>query len=137
VIAPAASSPTVTVRPAWPEDQAFVGSTFAEQLERGGHKNGNRIADRVLNSDRVRVLIATDADGRIVGWLAYVPMPRVRAVVFGYVRNKLRLQGIARELARAAWPKGGAWVHGGLRGASTKGLLGQFKATEVKLEDLL
>lgn len=129
----------LTIRPAQPDDQAFVAATFAEQLSRGNHRDANSIADQVLDADATRVLVALDPDdGRITGWLAYAAIPRVRAVLFAYVRSKSRLQGVAHELAAAAWPSGrGAWVHAGLRGGSTKSLLQRYQATQMSLEDLL
>lgn len=135
----AAPSRAIEIRPARPDDQAFVGATFAEQLERGHHRDANRIVDRILDSESVRVLIAADPDtGRIVGWLAYAAIPRVRAVLFAYVRSKLRLQGVVRELAEEAWPGSTRpWVHAGLRGSSTKSLLQRFAATEMDLGELL
>ena len=122
---------------AGPQDQAFVAATFAEQLSRGGRTDANATVDRVLDSDVTRVLIAVE-QGRIIGWLAYAAIPRVRAVLFAYVRRPRRMQGIARELADAAWPaRTGAWVHAGLCGGSTKTLLARFPATAMKLEELL
>jgi len=133
----AAPSLALTIRPAAAEDQAFVAATFAEQLERGHHAKPNAIVDRVLDSDATRVMIALNR-GRIAGWLAYAAIPRVRAVLFAYVRREHRLQGVARELAEAAWPTlTGAWVHGGLRGGSTRTLLARYPATEMTLEELL
>jgi len=138
VIAAAPARAVVTVRPAGPDDQAFVAATFVEQLTRCQHRDANQIVDRVLDATSTRVLVATDGDGRIVGWLAYVAIPKVRAVLFAYVRNKRRLQGVGRDLADAAWPRrSGAWVHAGLRGGSTHGLLRRFSATEMSLEELL
>jgi len=133
----AASAPSLTIRPAAAEDQAFVAATFAEQLERGHHQKPNAIVDRVLDSDMTRVLVATE-HGRIVGWLAYAAIPRVRAVLFVYVRRQARTRGVARELVDAAWVgRTGAFVHGGLRGGSTRSLLQRYVATEMKLEELL
>lgn len=127
----------VTIRDALPEDQAFVSATFAEQLSRGGCHDANAVVDRVIDSDSTRVLIALE-HGRIVGWLAYAAIPKVRAVLFAYVRKNNRLGGVARDLATAAWPRNtGAWVHAGLRGSSTKALLQRFPATLVSLDDLL
>jgi ribosomal protein S18 acetylase RimI-like enzyme len=133
----AAPSRAITIRSAGAGDQAFVAATFAEQLSRGNHRDANAIVDRILDSEATRVLIATE-DHRIVGWLAYAAIPRVRAVLFAYVRNKARGQGIARELTDAAWPRrAGSWVHAGLRGGSTKALLERFNATAMSLEELL
>lgn len=136
MIASAAVSPPIEIRAAWPEDQAFVAATFAEQLERGHHDKPHAIVDRVLDSSSTRVLIAT-RHGRIVGWLAYVSVPRVRAVLFVYVRRQERAVGVARQLVDAAFPRAGQWVHGGLRGGSTKSLLQRFSAIEMPLEDLI
>jgi hypothetical protein len=84
------------------------------------------------------VLVALDDRGRIAGWLAYVPMPRARVVLFAYVRRAERLQGVARQLLATAWPAGrGSYVHAGLRGASTKSLLQRYSALEMPLDDLL
>lgn len=132
----AALERSLEIRPALPEDQAFVSATFAEQLSRGGAHDANAIVDRVIDSDATRILIALE-HGRIVGWLAYAAIPRVRAVLFVYVRKNNRLGGIAHELASVAWPRGGAWVHAGLRGSSTKSVLQKFQATQMSLEDLL
>ncbi len=130
-------APTRTVHAAGPVDQAFVAATFAEQLSRGHHANANEIVDRVLDSTTTRVLVACDG-GRIIGWLAYAAIPRVRAVLFAYVRRPDRSQGVARELVDAAWPgRTGTWVHAGLRGGSTKALLARFNATAMSLDDLL
>jgi len=127
----------MSIRPARADDQAFVAATFAEQLTRGGRTDANAVVDRVLDSTSTRVLVAIE-DHRIVGWLAYAPIPRVRAVLFAYVRSKRRLEGVARELCDAAWPRrSGTWVHAGLRGGSTKTLLQRFSATEMPLEELL
>ena len=125
------------IRPACAGDQAFVAATFAEQLSRGHHSDANQIVDRVLDSTQTRVLVACDG-GRILGWLAYSAIPRVRAVLFVYVRRQARNQGVARELADAAWPSGtGTWVHGGLRGGSTRELLERFTALAMPIEDLI
>lgn len=135
--AAAALPRVISIRPACAEDQAFVGATFAEQLTRGGHREPNAVVDRVLDADATRVLIALEHN-RIVGWLAYAAIPRVRAVLFVYVRRRERLNGVARDLVDAAWPRhSGAWVHAGLRGGSTHSLLQRFTATEMSLEDLL
>lgn len=133
----AAPSRALTIRPARAEDQAFVAATFAEQLSRGNHDAPNAIVDRVLDADATRVLVATE-NGRIVGWLAYAAIPRVRAVLFAYVRRQARGEGVARELCDAAWPAGvGAWVHAGLCGGSTRSVLERFPATEMNLDELL
>lgn len=125
------------IRPARPDDQAYVAATMAEQLKRGGHKDANAIVDRVLDSDSVRVLVATSND-RIIGWIAYSAIPRVRALLFVFVRLNEQRAGVARELAAAAWPsRRGSWVHGGLRGMTTKSLLERHSAIEMALEDLL
>lgn len=153
MIAAARLGASVTVRKAWPEDQAFVAKTFAEQLARGNNaliftstnhvtsahcSKENAVVDRVLDSETTRVLVACDVDGRIAGWLCYAAIPRVRAVLFVYVRNKQRLGGVARALVDAAWPSSTRpWVHGGLRGGSTKSLLQRFAATEMDLTELL
>lgn len=143
----------ISIRTAQPNDQAFVAATWAEQLTRGHHADANAIVDRALDSDTTRVLVALE-NHRIVGWLAYAAIPRVRAVLFAYVRRNDRLQGVARSLADAAWPQyapgprvmggaidvaggRGAWVHAGLRGGSTKSLLQRFQTTQMTLEDLL
>lgn len=151
----AAVPSALDIRPARADDQAFVAATFAEQLSRGNHRDANQVVDRVLDSPQTRVLVACDG-GRIVGWLAYSAIPRVRAVLFVYVRRAARERGVARDLVDAAWPeyapephvKGGqlsvavndrrgAWVHGGLRGGSTRELLARYSAVEMPLEDLL
>lgn len=140
MIAAAAPASAIEIRPAWPEDQAFVAATFADQLARGNHRDGNALADRVLDASSTKVLVAVDPNqgGKIVGWLAYAAIPRVRAVLFAYVRAPRRLSGVAKQLADAAWPaRKGAWVHAGLRGSATRSLLARFPATEVKLEELL
>ena len=127
------AAPILEIRPGQPEDQAFVSATFAEQLSRGGAHDANAIVDRVIDSDSTRILIALE-HGRIVGWLAYAAIPRVRAVLFIYVRKNNRLGGVARDLASAAWPRNtGAWVHAGLKGSSTKSILQKFQATQVDL----
>lgn len=133
----AAAPPTLSIRPACAGDQAFVASTFAKQLIRSDHSDANQIVDRVLDSSQTRVIVACDG-GRILGWLAYSAIPRVRAVLFVYVRRQARNQGVARELADAAWPDGrGSWVHGGLRGGSTRELLERFTTLEMDLGELL
>jgi predicted N-acetyltransferase YhbS len=127
----------LSIRPARADDQAFVAATFAEQLARGHHADANQVVDRVLDSTMTRVIVACD-EGRILGWLAYSAIPRVRAVLFVYVRRQARERGVARELVDAAWPsRGGAWVHGGLRGATTRSLLERHRSTAMDLEDLL
>jgi hypothetical protein len=131
-------TPSLSVREARPDDAAFVAATFSEQLSRGRHFEVNAIVDRVLDSKRVRILVAVGERDRLLGWLVYVPMPSVRALVFAYVRSKQRLDGIAHALAEHAWPGSvGRWVHPGLRGSSTSGLLKRFVATEVPLEEML
>lgn len=133
----AAPASVLSIRPARADDQAFVAATFAEQLSRGHHHDANQVVDRVLDSSMTRVLVACDA-GRIVGWLAYSAIPRVRAVLFMYVRRQARDRGVARELADTAWPgRSGAWVHGGLRGATTRSLLERHKTTAMDLDDLI
>ena len=143
VIATAEAPRDIRVRAAWPEDQAYVAATLADQLERGGHVGVNSSAgfvglvDQIIDSPTTRVLVATEHH-RIVGWLAYAAIPRVRAILFAYVRRHDRMQGVARKLADAAWPTGkGQWVHGGLRGGSTKALLQRYAAIEMPLGDLL
>jgi hypothetical protein len=134
----AAEAPSFAIREACPDDAAFVAATFAEQLLRGRHSDAHGTVNRVLDSRRVRILVAEGADGRLTGWLCYVPLVGARALVFAYVRNKHRLQGVGGALADRAWPDGvGRWVHPGLRGGSTSGLLRRFPATEVPLEELL
>ena len=134
---PAIAAPSLSIRPARADDQAFVAATFAEQLQRGHHHDANQVVDRVLDSSVTRVLVATEA-GRIVGWIAFAAIPRVRCVLFVYVRRQQRTQGVARELVDAAWPaRAGAWVHAGLRGGSTRSLLQRFPATEVAIEEVL
>lgn len=114
-----------------------MSATFAEQLSRGGCRDANATVDRIIDSDATRILIALE-QGRIVGWLAYAAIPRVRAVLFLYVRRPNRLGGVAHSLCDTAWPRStGAWVHAGLRGSSTKALLQRFPATLVSLDDLL
>lgn len=140
----APSERQIEIRQAWPQDQAFVAATFREQLARRHdgvtirYRNADRIVDQILDSERTRVLVAVDGR-RLIGWLAYVEMPRVRALLFAYVRRDDRLQGVARMLADAAWPrKTGSWVHAGLRGGSTRSLLQRYDgAIEMGLEELL
>ena len=135
-------APSVEVRAAWPQDQAFVAATFREQLARqhaaAPYKTADRIVDRILDSERTRVLVAVDGK-RLIGWLAYVEMPRVRALLFAYVRKEHRSQGVARALAAKAWPRAtGQWIHCGLRGGSTRQLLERFSgALEMPLEEML
>ncbi len=128
----------ITVRPAAAADQAYVAATFAEQLSRGVRGTGaNATVDRVLDSSAARVLVAIEA-GRIVGWLAYAAIPRVRAVLYAYVRKPARGAGVARALANAAWPSGsGSWVHAGFRGGSIESLLARYNAVEIPLDELL
>lgn len=135
----AARTSSLTIRPARADDQAFVAATFAEQLQRGHHQDANAVVDRVLDSSLTRVLVAVSGgQRRIVGWLAYANIPRVRALLFVYVRRQARTQGVARELVDSAWPaRTGAWVHGGLRGGSTRALLQRFPALAMGLEELL
>lgn len=126
------------IREARPDDAAFVAATFADQLSRGRHHDANHIVDKVLDSRRVKALVAVGDGHRLSGWLIYVPTPRVRALVFAYVRHKQRLTGVGRSLAAHAWPdREGRWVHAGLRGGSTSSLLRRFPSTEVSLEELL
>lgn len=139
MISLAAEAAPVTVRVAWPEDQAFVAATMAEQLERAGGRHGevHAIVNRVLDSQLTRVVVA-ERERRLLGWLAYAAIPRVRAVLFMYVRRDERGGGIARDLADAAWPSGrGQWVHAGLRGGSTRSVLQRFAAIAMPLDDLL
>lgn len=139
---PALAAPHVEVRQAWPQDQAFVAATFREQLARqhslAGYGAADRVVDRVLDSDRARVLVALDGK-RLIGWLAYVEMPRVRALLFAYVRKEYRGSGVARAMAAQAWPRqAGPWVHCGLRGGSTRQLLESHPgAIAMGLEELL
>jgi hypothetical protein len=75
---------------------------------------------------------------RLIGWLAYVEMPRVRALLFCYVRKDDRGAGVARMLADRAWPRrSGNWVWSGLRGGSSSRLVDKFKPMEMGLEELL
>ena len=134
----ALDAPGLAIREARPDDASFVAATFGEQLSRGRHHDAHDIVNRVLDSRRTRILVGADDTHRLVGWLIYVPTPRVRTLVFAYVRAKQRMSGIAREMAAQAWPgKSGAWVHAGLRGGSTSSLLRRFAATEVPLEEML
>lgn len=127
----------VVIRTGRPDDQAFVAATLAEQLQRGHHAGANSIVDRIFDSPRVAVLIA-ERDNRIIGWLAYARIPRVRAVLFLYTRRADRTAGIARALTDSAFPTGrGQWVHAGLRGSSTKSVLQRFPAVEMTLGELL
>lgn len=126
------------IREARPDDAAFVAATFSEQLSRGRHHDAHEIVNRVLDSKRVKVLVSVEDNYRLNGWLIYVPTPRVRALVFAYVRNKQRLNGLGRAMAAQAWPdREGRWVHAGLRGGSTSSLLRRFPSTEVLLEEML
>jgi len=138
----ALSPSEIDIRTAWPEDQAWVASTFREQLVRGqpaaSYASVDRIVDRVLDSSRTHVLMATRGR-RLIGWLAYVEMPRVRALLFCYVRKDDRGAGVARMLADQAWPRrAGQWVHAGLRGGTTAKLLERHRdALEMDLGELL
>ncbi len=133
----AAVAPAIEIRSAWPDDQRFVAATMSEQLQRGRHSDANAVVDRVLDSSATRVLVATD-HGRIVGWLAYAAIPRVRAVLFVYVRREKRTQGIARALLDAAFPtQRGQWVHGGLNGTSTKSVLQRYSAIAMPLDEII
>ena len=134
-----AASRQIDIRPAWPQDQAFVAATFREQLaRRSSYRDADRIVDRILDSDRTRILLAVDGK-RLVGWLAYVEIPRVRAVLFTYVRKEYRGGGLARQLVDTAWPrKSGSFVHaGGLAGGDTTRILARFPSTEVDLGELI
>ena len=135
----------IDIRAAWPSDQAFVASTMREQLcRRHGDiigmqfKRADILIDRILDSERTRVLVACDGK-RIIGWLAYVEIPRVRALLFAYVRKDDREQGVAARLAAQAWPRAtGKWVYpGGIQGYSAASLLRKFDVAEVDLEELL
>jgi hypothetical protein len=138
----ATDAASVEVRQAWPSDQAFVAATFREQLARqhgaAPYRTVDRVVDRILDSERTRVLVACEGK-RLVGWLAYVEMPRVRAILFAYVRKDDRAKGVGAALADAAWPKRkGEWVHCGLRGGSTKQLLERYTtAIEMDLNELI
>jgi len=137
----ALSPSEIDIRTAWPEDQAWVASTFREQLVRGqpaaSYAMVDRIVDRVLDSSRTHVLMATRGR-RLIGWLAYVEMPRVRALLFCYVRKDDRGAGVARMLADQAWPRrNGNWVWSGLRGGSSSRLVDKFKPIEMGIEELL
>ena len=126
------------IRKAWPDDQAFVAATFREQLaRRSSYRDADRIVDRILDSERTHVLLAVKGK-RLVGWLAYVEIPRVRAVLFAYVRKEHRGEGIARLLTDTAWPKkSGQWVTAGLAGGSSSKLMERFAPTEVDLGELI
>ncbi len=86
-------------------DQAYIASTFVSSLglvedPRPSHERG-MLVDRVLDKAGVRVALACEPGpgGRIIGWLAYSPMPTARVFHYCYVRNKRRKQGIANALA--------------------------------------
>ena len=133
----AAPARAIAIRPGRADDQAFVAATMSEQLARGHHDDANALVDRILDSESTRVLVAIE-NGRIIGWLAYAAIPRVRPVLFLYVRRNDRLQGVARSLVDAAWPKrSGQYVHAGLRGGSTKSVLQRFSAIEMPLDELI
>ena len=133
----AAPARAIAIRPGRADDQAFVAATMSEQLARGHHDDANALVDRILDSESTRVLVAIE-NGRIVGWLAYAAIPRVRALLFLYVRRNDRMQGVARSLVDTAWPKrSGQYVHAGLRGGSTKSVLQRFSAIEMPLDELI
>lgn len=113
------AAPAIVIRAAQPSDQAYVSATLADQLQRasqGSYDTVNDVVNRIFDSPRTRVAIAEEGR-RIVGWLAYAAIPKVRALLFVYVRREERNRGIARRLAHAVWAKStGAYVHPGLRG---------------------
>lgn len=133
-----AAPAALEIRAAWPQDQAFVAATFREQLaRRSSYRDADRVVDRILDSQRTNILLAVDGK-RLAGWLAYVEIPRVRAVLFAYVRKEYRGHGVARQLVDTAWPRRtGQWVHAGLAGGSTAKLLERFPSTEVDLGELI
>ena len=139
------------VRKGWPEDQAFVAKTMAAQLARFTFSNNatrnnaicarsNATVDRILNSTRVRVLVATPKDNgtRIAGFLVYVPTPRVRTIVFAFVRAEHLRAGVCTMMTREAFKHDGVIVHGGLRGYASKEIMKRFaSAIEMPLDELI
>ena len=134
-------SSDVSIRTAWPEDQAFVADVLSDQLRRANHKDATALTNRILDSASTRILIAT-RDRRIIGWLAYAAIPRIRAVLFAYVRKDDRGQGVGRSLLNAAFPsRKGQVVYAGLTGGMSKTatnlLLHHYAALQMNLEDLI
>jgi hypothetical protein len=90
---------SMSIRPASPDDLAYVRSTWRE-----GHKNspgaermrwpefkatvGKQI-DAVLASPGVQVLAAYADNGRVIGWLAYTPGRSVSTVHWAHTRFEL------------------------------------------------
>lgn len=99
----------IYIRRPRPTDQSYIASTWVNSLiqVRGNTKSeSNALVDRMLDDPAVRLLLAVEPSSMdtILGWLCYTPMPSSRIVHYVYVRDKLRLRGIASALYRKAWP---------------------------------
>ena len=104
-----------TYRPARPEDQAYVASTWVMSMSRGRHGRNvqalRMLVDRVLDRPDVTVTIAADpkVEQRIIGWLAFTRMvspslimkPR-HVVHYGYVRDENRRRGVLTGMLAAS-----------------------------------
>jgi GNAT superfamily N-acetyltransferase len=99
----------VYIRRPRPTDQSYIASTWVNSLiqVRGNTKSeANALVDRMLDDPAVRLLLAVEPSSidTILGWICYTPMPSSRIIHYVYVRDKLRLRGIASALYRKAWP---------------------------------
>ncbi len=101
----------ILVRPATPDDQAYVASTWHHSMARTlagyGRRMHARDIDRVLDHSTTRVLCAreeADKPDFVAAWLCFGKLPGYRLLHYVYVRSYYRRQGYARRL----------WIHAGL-----------------------
>lgn len=98
----------VELRKPRPTDQGFVADSWVRNALQGDRRavrsEVNRIVDRLLDDEAVRLLIANEPGqtNTILGWLAYTPLPSGLVVHFAYVRDRARRRGIGGQLLARA-----------------------------------
>jgi len=97
----------VFIRAACAEDQSYIASTLMHSIRtpRGlpmPKRDSNAVVDYLLDAKGVRLLVACNEDGKIVGWLCWSPLTATRLVHYVYVRKDWRQRGIAKALMSGA-----------------------------------
>jgi GNAT superfamily N-acetyltransferase len=124
----------IDIRKPRPTDQGYIASTWVDSMataKQGPRSDLNRMVDRMLDDQAVRLLIACEPTKTdvILGWLAYTPMPGSRIVHYVYTRDRMRRRGIAAALVRHAFPRDiGKIVHT-MRGPDADSLARRYRDT--------
>lgn len=105
---------TSTIRPMSADDRPYVLETWRRSMQQKSRKNqrdvshsrANRARERL--ADEHRVLVASVADGSIIGWICYTPLRSSSVVHYLYVRASFRAHTknhdsrVSRDLMEAA-----------------------------------